>query len=241
MPNYQNQRIFTITELKDETPEVLLVRLRAQDGAKYTFDPGMFIMISGLEQQTGKTYIARAFSIASEPELSEVELFVVKVHEGHTSHFIESRIGDTFLIGNPNGQFKFLPDKDSKVLFVAGGTGLAPFMSMLRHMKRINADNDAILLYSIKYPTEIIKKEELESLAQQLKLRTYITVTRPQPGDGWAGETGHIDADKIRKLAPDLSERGVYICGPLPFVKAIKDALTSLGVPQERVKADVWG
>jgi glycine betaine catabolism B len=68
-----------------------------------------------------------------------------------------------------------------------------------------------------------------------------VTVTRPQAGDGWTGQTGHIDADLIRKYAPDFMERGFYICGPLNFVKAVKDALTAIGVPANKVSADVWG
>ena len=68
-----------------------------------------------------------------------------------------------------------------------------------------------------------------------------ITVTRPQPGDGWMGQTGHVDAEMIKKYAPDFLERGFYICGPLPFVKAIKDALAAIGVPANKVSADVWG
>jgi glycine betaine catabolism B len=68
-----------------------------------------------------------------------------------------------------------------------------------------------------------------------------ITVTRPQPGDGWTGQTGHIDKDMIMKYVPDLGIRTAYICGPLEFVKAAKDALSALGMPNDKVKADVWG
>ena len=54
-------------------------------------------------------------------------------------------------------------------------------------------------------------------------------------------QTGHVDADLIKKYSPDFVERGLYICGPLPFVKAIKDALTAIGVSANKVSADVWG
>ncbi|MDE1868819.1 MAG: hypothetical protein KGH60_02530 [Candidatus Micrarchaeota archaeon] len=240
MPDYKNKRNFVLTVSQSETPEVQLIRLRAQDGQPYSFDPGMFIMISGVDA-TGKEYMAKAFSIASEPEVNELELFVVKEHDGHTSHFTLTKPGDVYVVAGPSGQFKFVASEDKKVLYLAGGTGLAPFMSMVRHIKRINADTDAVMLYSIKYPTEIIKKDELNQIATQINLKTYITVTRPQEGDGWAGQTGHIDAEMIRKYAPDYMERTPYICGPLAFVKGCKDALIALGVPAARIKADVWG
>jgi ferredoxin-NADP reductase len=201
----------------------------------------MFVMISGIDKATQKEMVARAFSIASEPVSDVMEFFVVKEHGGHVSHFMEAQPGDPYIITGPHGQFKFTPEQNRKVLFIAGGTGLAPFMSMLRHIRRIKATNDVVLLYSVKYPTEIIRKDELYAMQQELSLKLAVTVTRPQPGDGWSGETGHISPDTIKKYAPDFLERTEYICGPLAFVKAMKDALSALNVPPTQVKADVWG
>jgi ferredoxin-NADP reductase len=215
-----------------------------EDGQPCPFDPGMFMMISGLDSE-GKKYTARAFSIASDPSTPGMEFMVIKepTHGDHIgrSHFMDSKVGDVFMFKGPNGQFRFDPNTDRKVCFLAGGTGLAPFTSMLRHIRVTGSQNDVVLLYSTKYPTEVIWKDELNSYVNDMGVKMAITVTRPQPGDGWAGETGHIDAPMIQKYVPDSAERGFYICGPLPFVKAIKEALTSLGVPANKVSADVWG
>ncbi|MDE1865562.1 MAG: FAD-dependent oxidoreductase [Candidatus Micrarchaeota archaeon] len=223
---------------------MLTLKFMPEDGQPCPFDPGMFMMISGLDG-SGKRYTARAFSIASDPSTPGMEFMVIKnpTHGDHVgkSHFMDSNVGDEFMLKGPNGQFRFDPSTDKKVCFVAGGTGLAPFTSMLRHIKVTNSQNDVVLLYSTKFPTEIIWKDELNSYVNDLKIKLVITVTRPQPGDGWAGQTGHIDAEMIKKYSPDFIERGFYICGPLAFVKAVKDALTSLGVPANKVSADVWG
>ncbi|HUC39075.1 MAG TPA: hypothetical protein VL944_03010 [Candidatus Acidoferrum sp.] len=239
------ERKYFVSEKIDETEEVLIVGFRPEDGKPNAFDPGMFMMVSGIDKVTGEKHVGRALSIASDPSSPNVEFFVIKnpTHGDHIgqSHFTQIETGDEFLLKGPSGQFRFDPNKDNKVIFIAGGTGLAPFMSMLRHMKIVGSQTDAIMLYSIKFPTEIIRKSELESLAQQLKLKTTITVTRPAPGDGWTGQTGHIDAAMIQKYAPDFMERMCYICGPLAFVKAAKDALAALNVPPQRVSADVWG
>ena len=234
------KRPFAITEKIDETPEVLIVRFKAQDGRPLSFDPGMFVMTFGIDA-AGKEYTGRAFSIASEPEIDTFELFVVKAHDGHTSYFVNAKVGEVFNITGPHGQFKFDASADKKILCLAGGTGMAPFMSMFRHIRRINAGTDSRMIYSIKYPTEIIRKQELQGLEGQIALKTLVTVTRPAQGDGWTGQTGHIDANMIKAFAPDYMERSPYICGPLAFVKAVKDALISLGVPQNKIKADVWG
>lgn len=239
------EKKYFVSEKTDETPEVLIIGFKPEDGQLTPFDPGMFAMVSGLDMTTGQRYVARAYSIASDPSSPNMEFFVIKepTHGDHIgrSHFADVNIGDPFLLRGPNGQFRFDPAKDNKVLFIAGGTGLAPFMSMLRHMKIIGADTDVNMLYSVKFPTEVIRKDELAAFSQQLKLKMTVTVTRPAEGDGWTEQTGHIDAAMIQKLVPDFAERMCYVCGPLTFVKAIKDAMTALNVPPTRVSADVWG
>ena len=239
-----SEKLYTLAEKVDETPEVLTVRFAPIDKSVVPFDPGMFFMISGIDS-TNKRYMARSFSIASDPSSPEMEYYIVKrAHVGtsieHTSHFVDSNIGDKYYIKGPYGQFRFDPKENKKVLFIAGGTGLAPFISMLRHIKALGSGNDVDLLYSIKFSTEIIRKDELAAYAKELGLKTTITVTRPQQGDGWTGETGHINADMIKKHSPDVTDRTCYICGPPAFVKAVKDALISLGVMAEKISADVW-
>ena len=134
-----------------------------------------------------------------------------------------------------------MPNEDRKVLFIAGGTGLAPFMSMLKYIRKLKSGTDVVLLYSIRFPNEIIRKEELEQLEKDIGMKMVITVTRQENSEGWNGEKGHIDDAMISKYTPDIMDRTTYICGPLPFVKAMKDALAKLKVPNEKIKADVWG
>lgn len=228
----------------DETPEVLTLEFDPEDNKPLPFEPGMFVMISGIDSNN-KPHVARAFSVASDPGSTRLELYAVKQpHQGtaaaHTSHFVEAKIGDEFIVKGPYGQFKFDPYKKDKVLYLAGGTGIAPFMSMLRHIKALGTKNNVKLIYSVKYPSEIIRKAELQELSTQIDLETFVTVTRPQQGDNWAGLTGHIDNIMINKLVPDVLERMCYICGPPAFVQAVKMALYSLGVKPENVSADVW-
>jgi glycine betaine catabolism B len=239
-PNNFTDKLCTITEMSKETPDVVLFRFESQDKIKMGFDPGMFVMIAYVDPAT-KEKTARAFSIASAPSQDFLEFYISMVHGKLTSKLENAKIGDSYYITGPYGQFKFSPSADKKVLFLAGGTGLAPFMSMLREMKLLSSGNDVSMIYSVKYPNEIIRKSELAELGSQINLKTHITVTRPQPGDGWTGQTGHIDSEMIKRYAPDFAERMTYICGPLNFAQAMKDALMALGVPSERIKSDVWG
>lgn len=185
--------------------------------------------------------IGRAFSIASRPGIDTIELFISMIHGRFTSKLDTAKVGDIYYVSGPYGQFKFDPKKNRKVLFIAGGTGIAPFMSMLRHIKEKSLDIDAILMYSVRFPTEIIRKDELEDLASSIGLKIVVTVTRPQPNDNWNGETGHINEEMIKRHVADFAERDCYICGPLNFTKAMKEALSNLGIEGSKVKADVWG
>jgi ferredoxin-NADP reductase len=238
------ERKYVLAEKIDETPEVLVLKFMPEDGQPCRFDPGMFMMISGLDAG-GNRYTARAFSIASDPSTPGMEFMVIKEprHGDHIgrSHFADAKIGDAFMLKGPNGQFRFDPTLDRKVGFIAGGTGLAPFTSMLRHIKATKSQNDVVLFYSARYPGEIIWRDELTGYVSDPGIKLVITVTRPQPDDGWTGQTGHVDAEMIKSRSPDFLERAFYICGPLEFVKAIKQALLSLNVQPNRIMADVWG
>ncbi len=234
------EKPYKIVFINKETPDVNLFRFAPEDNIGIKFDPGMFVMVEYKDEKTGAK-ISRAFSIASSPTESYLEFFISMVHGRFTSHLDTAKVGDTYYITGPYGQFRFSPEKDKKVLFLAGGTGLAPFMSMLRQMKGLKSDNDIVLIYSVKFPTEIIRKQELAEIEKELKLKTVVTVTRPQDGDGWSGETGHINADMIKKYAPDISERSIYVCGPLGFVNAMKEVAAGMGIDKSAIKADVWG
>jgi ferredoxin-NADP reductase len=235
-----NQKPYAILDIKQETPNVNVFTFKSQDGSKLDFDPGMFVMMTNIDSSSGEK-VTRAFSIASLPGSDILEFYISMVHGKFTSKLDTAKVGDIYYVTGPYGQFRFAPKQDRKVLFIAGGTGLAPFMSMLKQIKELNTGNDIVLLYSVRYPSEIIRKDELEQLRNELPLKTIITVTRPQDGEEWKGETGHIDQDMIKRTVPDLFERSSYICGPLGFVKAAKDSLVALQYPTEKIKVDVWG
>lgn len=239
-PVQLQHKSYTISYISKETPDVCLFRLKTGDATKVNFKPGMFVMLEYCDK-VACTSLMRAYSVASAPQQDFLEFIISMGHGQFTSHLDTAKIGDEFFITGPYGQFSFSPDTDKKVLFLAGGTGLSPFMSMLREIKLLGSDTDVCMIYSVRYPNEIIRKAELEELSKQIKLKLNVTVTRPQPGDGWTGETGHINADMIKKLVPDCAQRTAYICGPLAFAKAIKEVLVAMGMPDASIKADIWG
>lgn len=234
------KRPFVLESIEKTTPDVSVFRFRSKEGLKVDFTPGMFAM---LYYQAPGLEIGRAFSIANAPPSDYFDFMIALIHGQITSKLGAAKPGDVYAISAPYGQFKFEIDRSSKFLFLAGGTGIAPFFSMLRYAKSIGKSIDVNAVYSIRYPYEIIEKSELEGCISDpsLKFRLAITVTRPQEGDGWTGLTGHINADMIKQCAPDFAERMSYVCGPPAFVKALKETLASLGVNERAIKAEMWG
>lgn len=231
---------YEISEIIKETPEVNIFKFKAQDGSKLSYDPGMFVMINYLNPET-KEQIARAFSLASKPDDESLEFAISMIHGRFTSKLDTAKVGDVYYMSGPYGQFKYDPSQNKKVLFVAGGTGLAPFLSMLRLIKEKGLDTDIQLLYSMRFHTEIICKAELEDYEKTLKFQSTMSVTREQNLPEWKGEYGHVDAAMIARHVADSKERTCYVCGPLKFTKAIEAALIELGVDKANIKADVWG
>ena len=231
---------YILTEIKKLTPLVSSFTFKAQDGSMLDFVPGMFAMVQYTDPITGEK-IARAFSIANPPPSDSLEFLIALIHGKFTSKLDVANVGDLYSVSAPYGQFKFDINSGAKFLFLAGGTGLAPFLSMLRGIQKNGQKIDGKMLYSVRYPTEIINKEELSAIEQALGVKTIVTVTRPAEGDGWNGEKGHVDINMIQREVPDFKDRVSYICGPPEFVKALKTGLVTIGVPEKNIFAEMWG
>lgn len=227
---------YKLVEIIKETPDVNLYRFKAIEDAKLNFDPGMFVMI---KYKDNEQEISRAFSIASEPNSETLDFYIHLINGRFTSKIANAKIGDIYYITGPHGQFKFIPKNEKKVLFIAGGTGIAPFISMLRYIKTLNLDIDIVIFYSVRFSNEIITKNELDELKKILKLKIIICVTRDDPD--WNGEKGHITKETVEKYINDANQRTAYICGPLEFTKAMKDVAMNCNVLKEKINADVWG
>ena len=231
-----NNKEYKLIEISDEGPDVKLYKFLALDNTKLDFDPGMFVMIKYKDQSQE---ITRAFSIASDPDSLSLDFYIHLINGRFTSKIALAKQGDIYYITGPYGQFKFIPGNSKKLMFLAGGTGIAPFISMLRYIRRLKLDVDITLFYSVINSKEIIAKQELNEFKDILELKTIITVTREDID--WNGERGHITKDMINRYIKDANERMVYICGPLPFVKAMKDIAINCSVPNDKISADVWG
>ncbi len=229
---------YKLDEVEQETQNVKMFRFSPTNDQEVAFEPGMFFMIEYRDNDGSK--IKRAYSVASAPGSKILEFYIGMVGGKLTSKLDSAKKGDLYYISGPYGKFKFSQSENKKSLFIAAGTGISPFMSMLRGIEGNGLDEDVVMLYSVKTTNGIIKRDELNSIKSRTKLKTIITLTKPEQNDVWQGYTGRITKELIEKEVEDIGERTCYLCGSNEFTKAMTDYLLVLGVKKENIKKDVW-
>ena len=167
----------------------------------------------------------RTFSIASAPSQAEVKL-VVRIFEKSSSYkkaLAKLTAGDRIRVANVSGEFT-LPASPQKLLFVAGGIGITPFLSMLAQLTVKKQPFDITLLYMASSKDQFIGKDVFNNAAL-LGLKTEYTI-------------GKLDTVALQQMVPDFTERLVYISGPPVMVDVYKKQLRQAGVSRNRIRTD---
>lgn len=234
-------RVATLAETTDETPRArtLLLDVPGWPGHR----PGQHVDVR-LTAEDG--YRAqRSYSIASAPEAPRLALTIERLEEGEVSPYLteEARPGDAIELRGPiGGYFTWTAADGGPLVLVAGGSGIAPLMAMLRHRAAIDSHVPATLLYSSRSWDEIIFRDELARMAAaDPALRVVHTLTRSQPV-GWTGFRRRIDAAMLDEVAgkPPLGAIA-FVCGPTALVERAADDLVALGYPPDRVRTERFG
>lgn len=188
----------------------------------------------------------RSYSIASPPEAVDLALTVDRIEDGEVSPYLtgEVRAGDRFELRGPvGGHFVWRAHAGEEPLFlVAGGSGIAPLMAMLRHRAAAGSQVPARLLASWRGAADIIYREELsrlEAAASGPAVAHTLTRTRPV---GWTGYARRIDAAMLGEAGFAPGERPqVFVCGPTALVEAAAAALVALGHAPARIRTERFG
>ena len=188
----------------------------------------------------------RSYSIASAPETTGVlDLTVEIVADGEVSGWFHetAAVGDTFELRGPiGGPFTWTVADGGPVLLIAGGSGVVPLMSMLRHRRAQNATLPALLLYSSRTVDDIIYRDELDAMAADPKGPwVWHTLTRSRP-PGWSGPGRRVDRAMIGDAIAEVGDpRWVFVCGPTPFVESVAAAVIAAGVDPDRIRTERFG
>ncbi|MFY1675651.1 FAD-binding oxidoreductase [Streptomyces sp. WMMC905] len=229
----------TLSEIVEETPTTRTLRLRASDGGSLPpFRAGQYI---SLDVAVDGVETNRAFSISSSPNrLDHYDLTVRRLPGGLVSGHLLDRVavGDRFTSGGPMGTFTHDPlFHGDDVLFLAGGSGVAPAMSMIREIVESRLPRRMTLLYGSRRSDDIIFKDELDAIERDHpSIVVHHVLAENEPG--WAGAVKPLDAALIGELVGPLDGRMVYLCGPAYKYPYLTAQLRSLGLPGRRVRKE---
>ena len=186
----------------------------------------------------------RSYSIASAPEEAHLVLTVERLDDGEVSPYLvdELQPGDELELRGPiGGYFVWEAALGGPLLLVAGGSGVVPFRSILRHYRAIESSVPVRLLYSARSLAEVIYREELMEIAAEEGIDVRFTLTREQP-QGWHGYGRRIDRELLDEVDWPPSERPlVYVCGPTAFVETAASTLVALGHEPGRIRTERFG
>jgi ferredoxin-NADP reductase len=223
---------YKISDIKALAPSTNRYRLKPIE-EEIDYMAGQFAFIHLLDENNG-SIVKIPYSIASAPG-DELEFCIKIVGGALTKRLDQMKVGDIVGIEQAGGHFAYNDEK--KVGMIAGGTGIAPIMSILRDAAKRNIEGEFVLFYSTRSKDSIIYREELEKLNKDERFRIIITLTR----DEWEGETGRVSKEMIERHVPDATALNWWICGPLSMAKERKDELISLGVEPKQIKIEGWG
>jgi ferredoxin-NADP reductase len=188
----------------------------------------------------------RSYSIASAPGVPSIELAVERLDNGEVSPFLTevARPGDTIEVRGPiGGHFIWRAEDGGPLLLVAGGSGVAPLMSMLRHRATAAPGTSVLLAYSVRTWEELIFRDELLTAeAADPHVRLVVTTTR-EPRHRPADLERRLDRELLREILEGWGEtpRHVYVCGATAFVESVATALVAEGIPADRVRTERYG
>jgi propane monooxygenase reductase subunit len=200
------------------------------------FFPGQYVDIA-----VPGTDASRSFSMANTSSADGTLEFVIKVYpDGLFSGFLDERlkVGDRLDLTGPFGVFTLREGYDEELVFVGGGAGMAPILSLLRSMAERGIQRKATYYYGARRRRDLCFEDELRALEEALPGFRYVpALSEPTDEDAWNGETGFV-TDVVKRYESDLSRAHAYVCGPPPMVEAAMPMLSGLGVPTKRIYYD---
>jgi ferredoxin-NADP reductase len=229
-----------VIELVDETAEAKTIMLEAPDWSGYRAGQHVDIRLTADDGYQAE----RSYSIASAPEDAQLALTVERIADGEVSPYLLDvlRTGDELELRGPiGGYFAWDSSLGGPLMLLAGGSGVVPLRSILRHRAVAAASVPARLLYSSRNWDEVIYRDELVALGGGDETGVSFTLTRAWP-DGWDGHRGRIDRPLLEAVSwPPGEQPLIYICGPNGFVETAAATMVEIGHDPQRIRTERFG
>jgi len=241
-PARLRMRPYMVTEVRRETDKVWTVEMQPPEGKvlpKYL--PGQFHFITFF-RAPDLPIEEHHWTISSSPTDPSRFSSTIKALGDFTATIGGTKPGDTASVHGPFGRFSCaLHPQEKDLVFIAGGIGITPLMSMLRFLRDTGDDSSVLLLYGNKNLEEIVFRDELSAIEAAGTPRLRVVHVLSMEQSAWQGEKGFIDGEKIDRLCgKDLTGKVFYICGPPPMLKIVLAALKERDVADQRIRTEIF-
>lgn len=178
------------------------------------------------------------FSFSSAPADRPRVAFTIKESGDFTSRIGSITVGTRAYLDGPHGNFTLAGRKATSIVFIAGGVGFAPIMSMLRQLKAERYQHPLRLIYGNRVETQILFREETEALRDAIDFRVHYVLS--EPPTGWSGAVGELTPTILDKCLEDIQgdEWLFFVCGPPPMMDSVERTLIARGISRNRIVSE---
>ncbi len=227
-------------EIRDLTHDMKLFRLELIEPAAIDYVPGQYIQLLTPPYEKSSQEVYRAYSIASDPADKEhIDLIIRLVPGGicTTYCFEYLKEGDEMRINGPYGDFR-LSDTEAPVVFIAGGSGMAPIKCILHDMQNTGNQRKATFYFGANVVEELFLSDLMHRFEQELPDFTYVpVVAAPEENEKWDGQTGLV-TEAVRGGVKNASETEAYLCGSPGMIDAAIEVLHEAGMEDSAIFYD---
>ncbi|MGV8936354.1 MAG: 2Fe-2S iron-sulfur cluster-binding protein [Allorhizobium sp.] len=225
-----------------EAPDVMTFTFKADTpGHWFRYLPGQFVT---LELPVGPEPVLRTYTLSSSPSRPYTIAVTVKAQKdsvGTRWMFDHLKPGMKIRAIGPLGDFSYVKHPGEKYLFISAGSGVTPMMSMTRDLGDREPDSDIAFIHCARSPNDIVFRWELEYKARYMPhFALGFIVEQLDRTQLWSGLKGWIDKAKVALLAPDFLDRTVFCCGPEPFMRTVREALSGAGFDMSRYHEETF-
>ncbi|MBM4142953.1 MAG: 2Fe-2S iron-sulfur cluster binding domain-containing protein [Lentisphaerae bacterium] len=229
-----------VTAIRDLTHDIRELRLRLLEPAAIRFAAGQFIQFEVPPYDLTDEPVYRAYSVASPPSVrGEIELEIRYVPEGICTTYVHRhlKVGDAVTINGPYGDFR-LRDGEREIIFIAGGSGMAPIKSILYDMREKGIRRKATYFFGAKALRDLFLLDEMRAMEKALPAFRFVpALSAPEAADDWSGERGLI-TEVVGRRVPDASAMEAYLCGSPLMIDACIEVLKRKGLAEDRIFYD---
>lgn len=224
----------------NETIDVVSFRFQAGEPMKFDYKPGQFMTFV---LEINGEQVCRSYTLSSSPSRPYSLMVTIKrVAGGLVSNYLIDHLqpGQRVRVLPPMGQFNLVDIPATKYLFLSAGCGITPMYSMSRYLTDTQIDADIAFVHSARSDADIIFKSSLEAMANRFNafklsyaLESAAASLLFSPKISF--DIGRLTAPMLQTLVPDVAERTVYLCGPEPYMQAVKALLAELNFDMSRL------